>query len=235
MTDQNQRNAVLFRIADQFEGAAADLADRPGGTFDRVRMHCLDRIDHQQARRIHRAQRGKDVAHARCRSELHRCIGQAKPGRAHTHLPRGLFAADIDHSAPFARDFRGSLQQQSRLADTRIAAQKDRRAGDQPAAQRAIEFCKPRGLACRQRAGLVEIDELNRAPPARQIVFHREDRGRRVLDQRVPFRTIGTLALPAVRDSAAGLADIAFLGFRHAPSLNGTFHERNCHWRFMPS
>src|SRR5690606_18398788 len=38
-------------------------------------------------------------------------------------------------------------------------------------------------------------------------------------DERVPFRAIGALALPAAADRAAGLADISSTWFGHAPGL----------------
>ena len=235
MPDQHQPDAVFLGVADQLEGAAAHLADRARRAFDRVRMHRLDRIDHQQLGRVHRTQRGQDIAHPGGGGELDRRVGQPEARGAHADLPGSFLAADIDDAMPAARDLGRGLKQQCRFADARIAAQQDCRPRDQSAAQRAIEFGEAGGLARRQGAGLVELDELDRAPPARQIVFHREHRRRSILRQRVPFGAIGALPLPAIGYAATGLTDIAFLGFRHARLLTGTFRERNCLCRFIPS
>ncbi len=153
-------------IADQFERAAAHLRDRAGRALDLVGMHGLDRIDHQQRGRLHCSESGQDVAHRSRRRQPDRRIGQPQPLGAQPHLPRRFLAADIDRIAARARHVRGNLEQQGRLADAGIAAHQDRRAGHQPAAQRAVEFGKPAGPAHRRRAGLVERLE-SQLPPAR--------------------------------------------------------------------
>ena len=135
---------------------------------------------------------------------------------------------------PTPRDPGHRLEQQGRFADTGIAAQKNGGAGDQTAAQRPIEFRQAGRLAYWQFAGLVEIDKLHRPATTGQIVLHRKHGGGRILHQRIPLRAIGALPLPAVRDTATSLTDIAFLRFRHGVSLNGTFAERNCLARFIP-
>ena len=228
VADQHQSHAVFLGVADQLERAAAHLTNRSGRTLDRVGMHGLDGIDDEELGRGHRAERGQDVAYAGGGSQLDRRIGQAEPRCAHPHLAGCLFPAHIDDAVPFPRDLCRSLQQQRRFTDSGIASHQDRAARNQTSAERTVEFGQSGLLANGHFARLVEVDEFHRATPARQIVLQREDRRGRIFDQRVPFRAIGALALPAVRNTATGLTDIAFLGFSHPQELAGTFEERNC-------
>ena len=101
--------------------------------------------------------------------------------------------------------------------------------GTSPPPSTRSNSAMPGGFAHRQRAGLVERDEFDPPTAAREIVFLRENGRGRVLDKRVPFRAIGALPLPAVRNAATGLADIAAFGFGHSGPITGTLQERNCH------
>jgi hypothetical protein len=165
--------------------------------------------------RLHRPQRGQDVAHRSRRRKPDRRIAQPEPLGAQPHLPGRFLAADIDRIAARAGNVRGHLQQQRRLADAGIAAHQDRRARHQPAAQRAVEFGQPAGLAYWHGARLVERLELQPAPARGEIVARRKRRLRRILSKRVPLRAIGALPLPARGNRATGLTDIAFLGLGH--------------------
>ena len=140
VADQHQRRAAFLGIADQFEGRGADLADRAGGAFNLIGMHGLDRIDHQQRRGFHLAERGENIAHRSGRGELDRRRAQTKPLCPQAHLPGGFLTADIDHAAARFGDAGCGLQQQGRLADARIAAHQHGGTGHQPAAQRAVKL-----------------------------------------------------------------------------------------------
>ena len=218
MTDEHKSDTVFLRVADQFECTATDLADRSRRPFDRVGMHRLDRIDHQQTRCIHRTQCRENIAHTGRRCQLYRGIGETQPRRAHAHLTRCFFAADVNDPAPFPGDPCCRLQQKGGFSDARIPAEQDRRTRNEPATQGAVEFGQAGGLPHGKRSRLVQFDKLDCPPPTRKIVFHREDGRRGIFHQRIPFCAVGTLPLPAMGDTATGLADIAFLRLCHEPS-----------------
>ena len=204
MAYQHHGNVVFFGIADQFERAASHLANRAGCALYRVRMHGLDRVDHQHSRLLfHIAERRKNIANrSRC-GQFDWRIGQPKPRGAHTDLASGFLAAHIDHLMAIKSDLCSCLQQQRRFADARITAHQYGRARNQPAAQRTVKFCKASGLPNRQLASLIKRGKFDRPSAARQIMFLRKNGGWGFLNQRVPFGTIRALPLPAMRNRAA--------------------------------
>ena len=230
MADQHHRRATVLGIADQFERTGTHLADGAWRALDLVRMHGLDRIDHHQRRRLHRRQSGQDIAHRCCRGQQQRRLAQPQSPGAQPHLIRRFLTTDIDRAGPGGRHVRRRLQQQRRFADARIAAHQHCRPGDKPAAQCAVKLRQTGFAAWRQFDRMIERDEPHLAPPARQVVARRKHGFRCLFSQRVPLRTIGTLALPAGRDTATGLADIATFGFGHLRCLTRTFgeHKSRC-------
>ena len=67
-----------------------------------------------------------------------------EPFGTHLNLPLGFFAGNVETSEVFPA-YRGNrLEQKRRLADARIAADKDHRPGYQAAAEHAIEFADAR-------------------------------------------------------------------------------------------
>ena len=76
---------------------------------------------------------------------------EPQPARAQRDLAHGLLAGRIQHG-PLAAQRVGRLQQQRGLADARVAAEQDHRAGHEPAAEHAVELADARHRA---RLGLL--------------------------------------------------------------------------------
>ncbi len=216
MADQDQRGAVLLGVADQFERAAAHLADRAGRAFDRVGMHGLDRIDHQQCGRLHAAERGQDVAHRGRRGELDRRIGQPQARRAQPHLAGRFLAADIDRA----------LARRARRWPRPAAAASTCRCPDR----------RPSGLPSRAPARRPARGRIRRARSAAapEAAFGRRARrmrpaGRRPTDRASAENTVAGASSTSVfhsaqsahcpcqrcEDAAASLADVSAFWFGH--------------------
>ena len=173
---------------------------------------------------------------------MDRRIGGFQPFSAQPYLIDRFLAADIGHRhrcAPVAvataRKLGGGLQQQGRLADPRVTANQQRRAGDQPAARHPVQF----GISGRKpgrgfrRAG--QFDEVQRqsvgATPATAAaaaaaaakatttaLFAKTARRAgvdRFFDQRVPAPALLALARPARVGRTAVLADVVGAGAGH--------------------
>ena len=80
-------------------------------------------------------------------------VGEAEPLGAQPHLRHRLLAGDVDRAMARARERRGDLDQQRRLADAGIAAEQQHRAAHEAAAGDAVEL----GDAGRQARGLVRL------------------------------------------------------------------------------
>src|SRR5699024_3533169 len=68
--------------------------------------------------------------------------------RAAPDLGGRLLAADVEHAAPLA-DPGGRVEEQRRLAGAGLAGDEHDRAGDEPAAEHAVELVDPRGAVAR--------------------------------------------------------------------------------------
>ena len=148
----------------------------------------------------------------------------AGPGAATPRRSRRARAARRPRRAPPGRD----LEQQRRLADAGLAAEQHDGAGDQPAAQHAVQLADP------DRApDLVgRVSALRRARPARTAApgtATGAGRGssRTTVSTRVFHSPHGAaLALPAQDGGAAGLADEPALGAGHGRRLGAAVRLR---------
>ncbi len=148
VADQQHGAAALLGEADQRLGGGAQLGDGPGRLVEPVDPHGLDRIDHQQIGRPGPVDGGEHVADRGGAGQPDGGVGEPEPAGAQPDLLDQFLAADIDHLAAGCGQGRGGLEHQRALADPRVAADQDRGAGDDPAAQHAIELLD----AARQRA-----------------------------------------------------------------------------------
>ena len=209
VADQDQRRAARLGEADQRLRRAAHLAHRARRRFDRVAPHGLDGIDDDELRRVARAERGDDVLDQRLRRQLHRRAGEAEPRRPQPHLFGRFLARDIDDATAAPRQRGAGLDQQRRLADARFAADQCGRAGDEAAAGDPVEFADAGDDARLRRGGAGKVLEREGAPgraaPRRSAA---DAERRRLFDDRVPLAAGVALALPALGDRAAVLADI---------------------------
>ena len=118
---------------------------------------------------------GQDVANRRGRGETHGRSAEAEPDRAQPHLLGGFLARDIDDATAFARQPRGDLKQQGRLADPGVAADEHCRSRDDAAADGAVELGKPARQTIGQGRGSLQPDQRNDPPAALEVVLGREN------------------------------------------------------------
>ena len=178
-------------------------------------MHRLDRIDDDQVRRF--GERREDVAH-RCRGgEADGCVAEPEALCAETDLIRGFLTRNISDRFAREREFSGGLKEQRRFADAGIAADERCRPRNEPAAQRTVKFGNAAGHPVGQSGFAVERHKRYGTPAVLQIMPGGKGRydAARILDQRIPLKTVIALPRPFRGNRATDLADIAFLGARH--------------------
>ena len=137
----HQENGHVLRLgcAHQCGGALAYLADtaRRGAQF--VEVHGLDRIDDHR-RRPELAHVLDDCVQVRLGQYIEVVCRETKPARTHLDLLRRLFAGHIEQPASALGQLCADLQQEGRLADSRVPADQDQRAGNDAPAQHAGEL-----------------------------------------------------------------------------------------------
>ena len=197
----------------------ADLRDRAGRAVDSLAGDGLHGVDDEQAGR-------NPVDMGQQRAQV--VLGGDEQGRMHR---AGAFPAQPDLSGRFlpGHDQRraaassgvppGHVEQQGRLADTRLAGQEDNRSGDQPAAQHPVELTD----AGRLRPRSLRIVVTDR--PGRSAHRPRPRRSDRrpgaTLDQRPPRLALRAAAHPsdcrrAALDAAEGRRGSAGSSSGHA-------------------
>ena len=136
--------------ARELRGALAHLGHRAGRRGQRLGVDGLDRIDRRTT-----AGRSASIV-ARIFSSWISAITrtcaavEAEPARAQRHLGAALLAGDVEHLGG-ARQRVERLQQQRRLADARVAADQHHAAGDDAAAEHAVELVDAGRLRGRRR------------------------------------------------------------------------------------
>ena len=136
---------LALASARQLRRALAHLRDRAGRRRQRLAVDGLDRIDHRD-RRLLGLERRQDLLELDLGQHAHRARAEAEPARAQRDLRAALLAGDVEHlHRPRQRVER--LQQQRRLADARVAADQHHAAGDDAAAEHAVELLDAGRLA----------------------------------------------------------------------------------------
>ena len=137
MADDQNRNLGLLGILEQHGSTLAHLADTSGRGFDPFGVQGLDRVDHDQLRRV-LSQLGDDIFERRFAQDHTLFVEYADPVGAHFDLFGTLFARDVQNRRighPH-RDLKG----QGRFPDPGFAAQQHQRAGHQSAAKHPIDL-----------------------------------------------------------------------------------------------
>ncbi len=206
MADQHDDKAAALGESDQLLRRAAHLADRAGCAVERVEIHRLDRIDHDEVGRLRRIEGLDDVAHAARRGEADRAVGDAEPLGAQADLVDCFLAGDVGGRAAVGGERGGQ----------------DRRAGHQPAAAHSVELGDA-GLTARRPGGLAaqrdEIEAMAAAAAGSLPEALRRAAARHFLSQAVPGAAGFAPPGPFRRDRAALLAGEAGLRLGHAPNL----------------
>ena len=183
--------AVEVRLGEAHElrRALAQLGDPAGGTRHRRRLHRLNGVDHQQGDFALGGQRndGLQVSFGHTTQSAGR---QPQALRPQPDLGNRLLAAGVEHACD-AGNMRGHLQQQSGLADTRVATEQGHGARDNAGAEHPVQLLLP-GAEPAGPCGQVESSGRGAAAGAGAARGSRGDPGLEC----VPFVTMRTLPLP---------------------------------------
>ncbi len=139
VADEHRRDVLSFRGEQKLRGRLAHLADAAGRRLELDREDGLDRVDDDE-RRLQPRDLFEDALDACLGQQVERRGADAKAIAAALDLVLGLFAGCVENRADLAREVRGRLQQQRRLADARLAAEQHERTGHDAAAEHAIEL-----------------------------------------------------------------------------------------------
>ncbi len=150
-------DVALLREPRELRRALADLRDAARRRGERLGVRGLDRVDDDDLGGF-LADRRDDRLELDFGEQRHRRVDQTEPLRAQRDLLDRLLAGDVERLLRRA-DRCHRLQQQRRLADAGIAAQQDDAAGDEAAAQHAVELLE----AGRKPRRLLRIDAAERA------------------------------------------------------------------------
>ncbi len=137
MADEDRRDAVLLRDAQQPAGRLAHLRNRARSRAELGRVERLHRVDHADLGTF-RLERLADDVELGLGEDLD-VRRAAEPLRAELHLSDGLLARDQKHTALAAHRLERS-EQERRLADAGLAADEDERRRDDAAAEHAVEL-----------------------------------------------------------------------------------------------
>ena len=155
VADQKNRQRQTLCCRHQNSGGVAHLSDGAGRGVVRRCVHGLNRIDDDR-HRLHLLRLGDDPLDRCFGEEANVLVHRAEAARAKCDLTRRLFARNVENGAAVGERLR-SLQQQRRLTDARLAADKRHRAEHQPAAEDAVE----RGNARREPRRSVRVNVID--------------------------------------------------------------------------
>ena len=208
MADEDDDGARRLRETDPRLRGAPHLGHRARRGFDRVGPHRLDRVDDDERRPWPVRQRGDDIVDAGLCRQLYRRAAQTEPGGTEPNLVHRRLAGDVDDAGALPGHRRAGLDQQRGLADARLAAEQQHRAGDESAARHAIELVDSRSEPpLRQLRRVQGAEGEDPALARRPGALGADADGPGILDHRVPGRAGLAAPLPARGDVAAGLAD----------------------------
>ena len=138
VADEDRRDPVLLRDAQQARGGLAHLRYRAGSRAELARVQRLHRVDDAHGRRVALERRADGLQLGL--GEDRDVVGAAKPLRPKLHLCDRFLAGDEQRRPPAPRDRAECGEEQCRLADAGLAAEQDERGGHETAAQHAVEL-----------------------------------------------------------------------------------------------
>ena len=102
----------------------------------------LDRVDREHAEPAIRSDAREHALDVRLGEHVERRFADAEPARAQRDLIERLLARHVARGRAHG-EIRERAQKQRRLADARVAAEQHDAAGDEPAAEHAVELAEP--------------------------------------------------------------------------------------------
>ncbi|MNZ64192.1 hypothetical protein D3C78_823590 [compost metagenome] len=216
MTDEEDRRAALLGVTHQQRGALTHLGDTARRRLQLLGENGLDRIDHHDLGLFHPGS-GDDCLDAGFGHYPQLILGQSQAPGTHRHLLLGFFAGDIQcwHARS---DGAQGLQENGRLADTRVATDQYHRTVNQATAQYPVQL----GAGGAEARDLFDADlgqglDLRLLPgPAGAATGRRCSAAfQHGLDQGVPGPALTALAGPFRKGRAALGAAVHALGLGH--------------------
>jgi hypothetical protein len=139
VADEHHRHSRLLGGVNQAGRALPDLGDPTGGTAHLPGLDRLHRVDDQQVG-LDIGRGGNDRVDIAFRGEQHAVAHDPEASRPEPDLVERLLGAGDQHLALLRRQRSRHLEQQRRLAYSRLATDEDGGTGDQPAAEHAIDL-----------------------------------------------------------------------------------------------
>ncbi len=214
VADEEDRRAALLGKAHQQRRALAHLGHAARRRLQLLGEDGLDRVDDHDLGLLG-AGGGDDRLDAGLGHHLEPVLRQVQTTRTHGHLLLGFFTGDVECRILLGDGAEG-LQQDRRLADTRITADQHYRAVHQPPSEYAIQLAGSGGKARYfLDADLGERPDVGLLPGPACAAGWRcrtlDDR----FHQRIPGATVTALAGPFREGRAAFGAAIHALGLGH--------------------
>ena len=162
--DENGGNLRRLGQVHELECAFAELRNTARAGGNRIQVGRLDGVDDNHPRT-----QALDLAEHRLQVRFGQdievgCFG-LDPVAAEAQLPSRFLAGDVEHRCLGCHP-RGKLQQEGGFANPRVAAQQDKLAGDDPAAEHAVELTETAAdAALRLGLDLRQQDGTGRAWP----------------------------------------------------------------------
>ena len=214
VADEQHRQVAILADADERRRDLAHLrgpAGEPVGEAGGDGLHAVD--DHQL--RLHLVDLAEDCREVGLGGEEERGLQGVGAFGAQAHLAHRLLGADVEHALAGGGGATGDLEQQRRLADTGLAAEQDRCARHDPAAEHAVEL----GDAAGPVGDGLRPDLGDRAGAAGGANGGDARGGRRGIHDRVPLLALAAAADPlGCGPAALGAAELGG-GASHAASL----------------
>ncbi|CUX29170.1 hypothetical protein AGR7B_Cc50034 [Agrobacterium deltaense RV3] len=220
MADEHHGRAGLLGETDHRLHAGTHLRHRAGGGIGRIAPKRLDGIDDDKIGPLAFGNRRQNILDICFRRQQHIGFRSPETLRAQTHLCHRLFARDIDDAVSAPRKSRCGLHEERRFADTRIAADQNRRTAHETAAGRPVEFADA-GRNARRFLDLAgKRGEGDRPTLLGCLAWPGADATHRILfDDGVPLAAAFAFSRPAGVNRAAVLAHELGLGFGHLVSV----------------
>ena len=139
VADEEDGHVRRLRHSEERHRALPDLRDRARRGGDRLQVHRLDRVDHDE-RGLHLLDRAEDGVEVGLAQDEQPLAGDPEPLGPQSDLLRRLLARDVEHLADRLRDVPGDVQHQGALPDPGISADQHDRARNDAAAEDSVEL-----------------------------------------------------------------------------------------------
>jgi len=205
--DEQNRDALPLGDRDDPCRNLAHLTDRPGAARQLAGIERLHGVDHADLRAL-ALERGEDAVEVGLGDCGHGEGANRQARGAQPDLRCRLLPGNVEGAPSGCREVAKRHVRERRLPDPRCAADEHDRAGNEAAAEHAVELTDP-GQQARQLRGLDLGQRDRRQRRCRSSSDAPQRRGGSgFLDERVPFAAAGAASVPARLVVPAGRTDV---------------------------